>query len=140
MQISRTASFLLPLPIDQAHRLFTAEGERQWVPGWTPTFIHSDAFETTTKGTVWETQDEGERVLWMCVDWDPPKWTRYVRVTAERFDVVEIECEAVEKGTMITVQYVFTPLSDEGQVKIQAMDAQAFAEKIAAWPDLISKV
>lgn len=52
------------LPIDEALPLFTAEGERRWVPGWEPRYP-SPVTDETEPGTVWLTESEHGLVHWV---------------------------------------------------------------------------
>lgn len=135
MQISHCHRFNLDMPPDEAFKLFTAEGERDWVEAWHPVFLHSDEPETTSAGTVWETGQGETRTLWMCIDWLPPQRVRYARVMpTARFDLVEVEVESEGAGSVIAVTYTFTPLTDAAHAEVEAIDAESFAKMIGEWP------
>lgn len=138
MQISLCHRFTLDMPQGEAFKLFTAEGERDWVENWHPTFIHSDKPETTSAGTVWETGKNETHTLWMCIDWQPPKRVRYARVMpTARFDLVEVEVKSKGEGSVIAVTYTFTPLTDAAQAEVEATGAESFAKMIGEWHRLI---
>ena len=55
--------FELNLPAHEAIRLFTPEGERDWVPGWNPTYPAGEQSETP--GTVFITDHAGTETFWL---------------------------------------------------------------------------
>ncbi|MBW0144360.1 SRPBCC family protein [Sphingomicrobium clamense] len=140
MQKTLSHRFTLDLPPKEAFPLFTAEGERAWVEGWNPTFLHAERPETTAKGTVWQTGEGGTRTLWMCMDWEPPRSVRYARVMpAASFDVVEVTVEPDGEGSAVTVAYTFTPLTNAARAEVDAIDQEKFAAMIGEWPTLIAR-
>src|ERR1039458_4284454 len=46
-QVSRTGSFELPCAADTSFPLFSPEGERDWVKGWSPTPVFPERIEFT---------------------------------------------------------------------------------------------
>jgi hypothetical protein len=94
--MNHTATIKVPLPPDQAIRLFTPEGERAWVPGWDP-HHHSDTVFTTHE-TIWVVLETGDAHT-----------VRYARVTPGRHaGTVEVRCR--DDGTA-TVTYELTALA-----------------------------
>ena len=53
-----TATIEIPLPASRALPLFTARGERAWVPGWKPRFPAGE-LDDEDEGTVWVTEAHG---------------------------------------------------------------------------------
>lgn len=66
-----SAALHVPLPPEAAFRLFTARGERDWVPGWEPVFPVGTP-DDTAPGTVWLTSSDGEERP----GWSPPAPSR----------------------------------------------------------------
>ena len=78
--------------------------------------------------------------MWMCIDWDPPRYVRYARVMpAARFDVVEVTVEPDGSGSRVTVAYTFTPLTEAARAEVAAIEKAKFASMIGEWPELIAK-
>jgi hypothetical protein len=71
LHVERTGDLVLPLALDDAFPLFTPEGERAWVEGWTPEYLHP-AHPAGTAGTVFRTKHGGEETLWLVLECDPP--------------------------------------------------------------------
>ena len=64
LHVDRTGHLVLPLPVREAFPFFTPEGERRWVPGWAPEYLHP-AEPSAEPGTVFRTQVDGEETLWI---------------------------------------------------------------------------
>ena len=75
----QSGRFALALPKANAFKLFTAEGERLWVPGWAPEILGPLPQAT---GLVFLTGEGAERTIWTVVESDPARGlVRYSRVT-----------------------------------------------------------
>lgn len=56
------------MPPERAIELFTAEGERSWVPGWHPTYPDPATADDTEVGVIWQTQRTEGTVTWVVAD------------------------------------------------------------------------
>ena len=139
MHVERSGSFTLPMAIRHAFPLFTPEGERAWVAGWDPEYLHPD-HPSIAAGTVFRTAHKGEETLWLVLDYDPHTWTaRYCRVTpGSRMGTVAVQCEAAGEGaTVVRVQYALTSLSTAGNAVLHALTPAAYAKMMEEWRELI---
>nr|BFE77861.1 hypothetical protein GCM10020093_004620 [Planobispora longispora] len=111
-----TGALTVPLPPDEAFRLFTARGEELWVDGWQPRFpvpVEDD----TEPGTVFETGAHGEATVWVVLARERGRSISYARVTpGSRAGTVSVTLEpagrpAREYGeaSEVTVTYDLTP-------------------------------
>lgn len=57
----------LPLPATEALELFTPRGERLWIAGWNPRYLHRSNGETM-EGVVFTTGEGEELTFWTAVD------------------------------------------------------------------------
>src|SRR5690606_39494098 len=106
--VEHTGEFVLPLPLDEAFPYFTPEGERAYVPGWDPEYLHP-AEPSDAAGTVFRTRAEGEETLWIVLEHDPANGTAaYGRFTpGSRLGTVRVRCESEgERETRVMVTYV----------------------------------
>jgi len=130
------AGFELALRAQDALPLFTAEGERRWVPGWEPEFPGGDGV-----GSVFVTRMGGTETVWVVVDYDPQRGiARYARqVAGVQAGLVEVRCTDGEEGRCaVRVRYSLTPLSDAAVAAVaDFLDPPRFAESIANWKRLI---
>ena len=124
-----TGTIEVPLPPDEALHLFTPAGERDWVPGWDPTF---PAGEDTAPGTTFLTH---EQTIWVIADRTPTSM-RYARITpGVHAGTVEVRCEAAGTTTRAHVTYDLTTLTDDDTLARFATD---FPAMLAEWERLIA--
>ena len=80
LSVERSGKFHVDVPPEDAFPLFTAPGERLWVPGWDPVIL--GGWDGLERGTVWLTGDGEDRTIWLVVDYDPESFhARYARIT-----------------------------------------------------------
>ena len=138
MPLFRSASFELPLSAEQALPLFTAEGERRWVPGWSPDIL-SGAHE---QGSVFRTQTaEGVRTWWVATDYDATAGrVAYARVAeGSHVGLVQVQVDALApQRCRVTVRYTLTPISEAGERFVaELLDEREYPRFIAGWGEKI---
>ena len=129
----------LDYPPARVFPLFTPEGEKLWIKGWAPRYLHPASGETT-EGMVFVTGEGAELTYWNLVRWDPAGGrARYARVTpASRFGLVDVACDAEgAKGSRVTVGYAFTALTPEGERFLADLGTAKFREMIEGWRQLL---
>lgn len=132
-----TGSLEVELPPEEAFRLFTARGEREWVDGWDPWFP-ADTPDDTAPGTVFETDAHGERTTWVVVDRHVGRRISYARVTpGSRAGTVTVEVQPARRGSLVTVTYVLTALADEARPHLESF-AAGYPEFLRSWQDTIA--
>jgi hypothetical protein len=137
--IERRHHIVVQGPVERVFPLFTPLGERSWVAGWNPEFLHPADGETC-EGMIFRTGAGDELTLWACVDWRPEVHrVRYARVTpASRFGLVEVGCSGLADGrTEAVVTYAFTALSEQGRAHLAEVTETAFAAMIDGWREAI---
>lgn len=132
--IERSGTVRVAAPLRDAFLFFTPEGERRWVPGWSPEYLHPrDARQSA--GAVFRTFAGGEETLWLIADFDPDAGVaEYVRITpGSRMGTVSIRAEAVtESSTLVHVTYRLTALAPDGNRVLEAFDA-GFDAMMGEW-------
>jgi hypothetical protein len=139
---------LTAAPAD-AFRFFTPEGERLYVPGWDPEYLHP-ADGTLTEGLTFRTRHGGETTVWLVSHCDIGGGAvDYVRVTPEsRIGVVSVRVrtaavvspgDSAAAASDVTVRYRLTSLSVAGERTLEAFAAE-FPATIAAWERQIDDV
>ncbi len=126
-------SFRLSLAPDPALPLFTAKGEKLWVPGWNPSYIHPTSGELELD-QVWTTGEGDEQSWWTCCHLDRvARSVAYVRVTPGlSIARVTVEISPDGAGSRVEVGYVVTALSAVGEEKI-ADFAAGFDAMLEQW-------
>ena len=133
-----TVTVTVPLAPERAMPLFTARGERLWVPGWEAGFPAGEPLGDEVEGTVFVTAADDRTTIWV-VAARSDRSVRYVRTTpgiwAGSVDVRQRGADAGER-TAVDVTYDLTALSDEGARELTRF-AAAFEREIGQWEDLI---
>lgn len=126
------------MPPEQAIQLFTAEGERSWVPGWCPTYPDPATSDDTEVGVVWQTQREEGTVTWVVADRQPTQ-RRYVFVLPGVVaGCVTVECVSHTGGSLGNVVYDVTALDAEGLTYIQTL-TDGFEAEMGNWTTNIER-
>ena len=135
----RQGSFRLPSPPATAFDLFTAEGERRWVPDWSPVIL-SDC-GASEPGAVFLTDHGGERTIWTVIEADRDAGRLlYSRVSpGRRAGTVRVELTAEGNTTNVTVSYDLTALGPDGVAAVLAMDEAGFAAMLEEWQRMIEE-
>lgn len=134
-----TGSFRVRAPAGRVFPLVTPEGERAWVPEWSPEWIHP-ADGTLQEGGVFRTQHGGEETIWMILTCDPQAGhVRYVRDTpGSRIGVVDVVLHESAGVTEVTVTYTLTALSEEGRARLVAFVAR-YEAMLSEWEEGIGR-
>ncbi len=140
--VSHSGNFGLPISPEQAFSFFSPEGERSWVNGWTPEYLHPTSGELEP-GLVFRTDADGEETLWLLVRYDVEILeAEYVRVTPNsRIGTVTIRCSSDGDGdTNVEVFYELTGLSETGNRTLSLMTAESYDSMLEEWRNRITAV
>jgi hypothetical protein len=131
------AKLHVSLPPQEAFRLFTARGEREWVEGWDPSFPEAAADDTTV-GTVFETDAHGHHATWIVVDSEEHRQIRYARVVTGRdAGTVTVDLKPDDKGSEVSVTYQLTALSEAGRGWLAKFE-ENYPEFIKSWEQALA--
>jgi hypothetical protein len=138
MRFRGTHTISLPLPPDRALPLFTARGERAWVPGWQPHFPDGEPEHTEDEGTVFVTA-HGEVATYWVVAARQEHAVRYARTTPGRSSgTVDVHIREAPNGhSDVEVTYDLTALTPEGEHAIEHLAAN-FEAEIGGWEQAIA--
>lgn len=118
-----------------AFAYFTPDGERLWVPGFDPEYLHPFSGEQGL-GAIFTTTHGGEDTLWMILRFSPDEGVaEYARVTpGSRRGTVRVSLAAIgHESTRATISYDLTALSDAGDGVLAAMSETAYTEMLSEW-------
>ena len=137
-RVIRTGTLHVATAPEDAFPLFTAPGERLWVPGWDPVIIGGGS--GLERGSAWLTGEGDEHTIWLVVDYDAEKLhARYARITpASRAGTVEVAAQPDGSGgTRVDVTYDLTALSKHGNETLAEFDEAYYAKMMVEWERLI---
>jgi hypothetical protein len=131
---SQARSFHLDAPRTAVMPLFTALGEREWVPGWEPVMLSG----LEERGTAFLTRNhDDQETIWIVTDYRPFEGrVSYARVArGSNIGLVDVICtESVGGGTDVSVRYTLTALGKESQPFVDGfLDAGHYAHMIEEW-------
>ena len=140
--IRRTGTVDVACAPAHAFVYFTPDGERLWVPGFDPEYLHPFSGEQGP-GAIFTTTHGGEDTLWMVLRFSPDEGVaEYARVTpGSRRGTVRVSLTASgHESTRATVFYDLTALSAAGDAVLAAMTESAFAAMLADWQERIARL
>src|SRR5215211_5061563 len=113
--ISLSGNIHVAAPAADALHFFTPEGERLWVPGWKPEYLHP-ADGALAEGLMFRTHHGAEVTLWLVSRCDRAAGAiDYVRVTPDsRMGTVTIRISDRGGSSDASISYSLTSLSADG--------------------------
>lgn len=136
--IYQTGSFELDISPEKALPLFTAPGEKLWIPTWKPSIITGDGFE---QGTQFLTQHGGHLTHWYVAAYDTvSKHAQYIRVTpGVDMGTVDVTlADNLKGGSIVEVTYQLTGLSEAGNNTLRKhYSKNNYAIMMKEWRQLI---
>jgi hypothetical protein len=139
VHVERTGALRVHRPLAQAFPLFSPEGERRWVNGWVPQYLHPRGVPSDAAGTVFQTHHNGEDTQWMVLRYSPVEGiAEYVRVTpGSRMGLVTVRGAERDGATDVEVTYRMTSLSEAGTRALEAMTEASYTAMLREWETLI---
>lgn len=141
-RVRRTGSLRVAAPLERAFPYFTPDGERLYVPGFDPQYLHPLTGEQG-EGAIFTTDHNGEDTLWMVLRFSPAEGqAEYARVTpGSRRGSVSVSLERLDQSTtQATISYDLTSTSEAGDQKLAAFTDAAFAAMLTEWEAQIDRL
>lgn len=131
-----SGSFHLPLQPEEAFDLFTAEGEKLWVPNWKPQILGPTPQST---GLVFLTWHDEICTIWTVVESDKAALRHcYSRVTpGAHAGLVQVTVTPDRGGSRICVIYDMTALPGGVATALDGYRACAFETMLSEWAALL---
>ena len=140
-RVRHSADFQLDQPADILFPLFSAEGEKLWVPGWDYENVmgSDDLYEDYIFLT--ENHDHAtSKAIWLVKRHKPGEYLiEFYKVEPEeKVGVITIKCSALsEAKTNVSVTYEYIALSEKGNDFISSFTSQVYKDFIGEWPQLL---
>jgi hypothetical protein len=139
MRRAASGHFELDLPAHKAIALFTPEGERDWVPGWNPTYPTGNASETP--GTVFISAHGSVETIWLIHTIDIHECqVSYSRFTpGHHAGTVRVSCDDTPRGgAVVSVTYDMSLLPGSDPSGLDPYDDHQFEAMLADWAQAIA--
>ena len=141
VHIERAGVVSMALPAAEAFPLFNAEGERQWVAGWAPRYLHR-AGSGVGEGVVFQTTREGVgTATWTQTRHDPARGVAsFVFVYPEHHAaIVDVGVTPDASGrSRASVRYRMTSLSPDADEYVRSF-GEAFDGFMVHWEEAIQR-
>ena len=140
--VKHSETFSIDQPIEILFPLFSAEGEKLWVPGWDYENImgSTDLFEDYI--FVTRNHDHASNdAVWLVKRYDPKSYcVQFYKVEPEdKVGIITVQCFQIENGvTEVEVTYEYTGLSKRGNEFIDGFTAAQYKDFIGEWNNLLS--
>jgi len=139
--IKHTASFHISQPIDVLFPLFSAEGEKLWVPGWDYKNIMGSSELHEDYVFLTKTHDHASTdAIWVVKKYNPENYhVQFYKVEPEdKIGIIEVKCiQLSDSDTEVHVSYEYIGLSDKGNQFIKEFNSSEYKEFIAEWQSLL---
>ncbi|MFA9564165.1 MAG: SRPBCC family protein [Acidimicrobiales bacterium] len=135
-----SGGFGLDLPAQEAIRLFTPEGERNWVTGWNPIYPAGEPSETP--GTVFTTDHGGTETVWLVHMIDTDECTvAYSRLTpGHHAGTVRVSCDDNPRGgCTVSVTYDMSLLPGSNPTELDDYHDRSFKAMMRHWSEAIAQ-
>jgi len=127
--------------IHELFPLFSAEGEKSWVPGWSyenimgSTELHED-YVFLTKSHDHATTD----AIWLVKKHEPNNhYVQFYKIEPEdKIGIIDVSCTQLsDSNTEVQVTYEYIGLSDKGNEFIKNFTPTEYNEFISEWKSLL---
>ncbi len=142
-QVKHTDDFRIDQPIDVLFPLFSAEGEKCWVPDWDyknimgSTDLHEDYIFVT------ENHDHAaSAAIWIVKKYDSNNHhVEFYKIEAEEIiGIIRIICDALSGSkTKVSVTYEYIALTKKGNEFISRFTNDEYKVFIGEWKQLLEK-
>ena len=139
--VKHTLDFKINQPIDILFPLFSAEGEKLWVPGWDyenimgTSDLHED-YIFLTKNHDHASTD----AIWLVKKYKPESYfVQFYKVEPEdKVGIISVQCTKMDESlTQVEVSYEYIGLSKNGDEFIASFSSIKYKEFIAEWNSLL---
>lgn len=141
IHVERRGAVPMALPFEEAFALFNAVGERRWVAGWDPHFVHP-ALPRAGEGVVFQTTGTGTgTATWVQTAHDPSAGTAsFVYVVPDhRVTMVDVDVARDGEGrSRASVRYRMTSLSSDADNFVRAF-GETFEDFMVDWAEAIQR-
>ena len=140
-RVRHSAGFQLDQPADILFPLFSAEGEKLWVPGWDyenimgTNDLHEDYIFLTRNH-----DHTASDAIWLVKRHQPDEYlVEFYKVEpGEKLGIITVKCSALpDAKTNVSVAYEYIALSKKGKEFVGNFTGQKYKDFIAEWQQLL---
>lgn len=140
-RVKHTETFQLDQPVDILFPLFSAEGEKLWVPGWDYQNIMGPGELREDYVFVTANHDHAAGdAIWLVKRYEPDNhYIQFYKVEpGDKVGIISVQCDAVSGSrTNVSVTYEYIALSENGNAFIAGFTKEKYREFIGEWQYLL---
>jgi hypothetical protein len=141
--IKHSRKFKLNQPIDTLFPLFSAEGEKLWVPGWDyenvmgSTDLHEDYIFLTQNH-----DHASSNAIWLVKRYEPDKYhVQFYKIEPnDKVGIISVQCLSIDESiTEVEVSYHYIGIDEKGDEFINKFTPEEYTRFIDEWEQLLLK-
>lgn len=140
-RIKHTEEFQVDQPVEVLFPLFSAEGEKHWVPGWD--YRNIMGTNELHEDYIFVTQNHDHAAsdaVWLVKKYEPAShYVEFYKVEPEnKVGIISVRCNAIPGAkTSVSVSYEYIALSENGDEFITGFTDEKYREFIGEWKRLL---
>jgi hypothetical protein len=141
--VEHQATFRMDQPAEILFPLFSAEGEKLWVPGWD--YENISGSEEMFEDFIFLTRHQDHSspnadTIWLVKSYQPEHYfVQYYKVEpGQKVGLITVQCVALDSARAdVEVTYAYTALSESGEKFFRNFTADHYQGFIAEWKTLL---
>lgn len=142
-RVKHIASFQMDQPVDALFPLFSAEGEKAWVPGWDYINVMNSTELCEDYIFITENHDHAaSSAIWLVKRYDPGShFVQFYKVEPEdKVGIITVKCDAISPvKTNVSVAYEYIALSQRGSDFVAEFTEDEYRQFIGEWKQLLEE-
>jgi hypothetical protein len=142
-QIKYTEDIQISQPVEVLFPLFSAEGEKHWVPGWDYKNIMGGTDLHENYIFITENHDHAASdAIWLVKKHVPDNYfVEFYKVEPEeKVGIISVKCNSISGSeTNVSVSYEYIALSEKGREFVANFTSEKYKEFIGEWKRLLEK-
>ena len=141
--VKHSKKFTMDQPIEVLFPLFSAEGEKLWVPDWDYENVmgYNDLHEDYV--FITQTHDHASSdAIWLVKRYDPDNYfVQFYKVEPEdKVGIISVQCVQIDESkTEVDVTYHYIGISEKGNEFIKHFTSEEYTKFIGEWERLLLK-
>ena len=139
--IKHSKKFKINQPIEILFPLFSAEGEKLWVPGWD--YINIMGSNDLHEDYIFLTQNHdhaSSKAIWLVKQYDPKSYfVQFYKVEPDdKVGTISVQCfQITESQTEVEVTYHYVGIAEKGNEFVKNFTAEEYKKFIDEWELLL---
>ena len=139
--VKHSKKFKISQPIEVLFPLFSAEGEKLWVPGWD--YENVMGSNDLHEDYIFLTQNHdhaSSKAIWLVKRYDPnAHFIQFYKVEPDdKVGIISVQCLQIDESeTEVEVTYHYIRISEKGDEFIKQFTSEEYTKFIGEWEKLL---